>query len=314
MSLDLHKYTFNGKGEFVLIETNDQSFKLQGRMIEVKDSMGSDADATVFSACVAKEESSSTVQFEIETVDNITSVITFIDGDRINFDEIKSQQFNNVTVIDSGNNTLSATFSSGTFLLVQEQNGFISVLIVSLPERFKNKTRGLMGPYNGDKTDDLTPKGNGTMLSLNSTLQEIHEKFGITCKQVDIYLYLIVVNLVGIIDDPSDSLFTYKFGQDWSTFYFPDFTPVYEPSFVDPVLEDKANEICGDDLFCKFDIAATGRVEIGEATYQGGQDFEQLVNLSKPSNELVLNIATSLCIIIFSNLQTALCSWCLCGY
>ena len=37
-------------------------------------------------------------------------------------------------------------------------------------------------------------------------------------------------------------------------------------------------------MFCKFDIAATGRVEIGETTYQGGQDFEQLVNLSKPSN------------------------------
>ena len=65
MTLDLHKYTFNGKGEFVLIETNDQSFTLQGRMIEVKTSLGSVADATVFSACVAKEKSSSTVQFEI---------------------------------------------------------------------------------------------------------------------------------------------------------------------------------------------------------------------------------------------------------
>ena len=182
VTLDLHKYTFNGKGEFVLIETNDQSFTLQGRMIEVKTSLGTVADATVFSACVAKEKDSSTVQFELETVDNITSVITLVDGERINFDEIKSQEFNNVTVTDSGNNTLSATFSSGTFLLVQEQNGFISVLIISLPESYQNKTQGLMGPYNGDKTDDLTPKGNGTILLLNSTIQEAHESFGITCK------------------------------------------------------------------------------------------------------------------------------------
>ena len=50
-------------------------------MIEVKDLMGSVAEATVFSACVAKEESSSTVQFEIETVDDITSMITIIDGE-----------------------------------------------------------------------------------------------------------------------------------------------------------------------------------------------------------------------------------------
>ena len=182
VTLDLHKYTFNGKGEFVLIETNDQSFTLQGRMIEVETSLGSVANATVFSACVAKEESSSTVQFEIETVDNITSVITLINGERIDFDEIKSQEFNNVTVTDSGNNTLSATFSSGAFLLIQEQNSFISVMIISLPESYQNKTQGLLGPYNGDKTDDLTPRGNGTILLLNSTIQEAHENFGITCK------------------------------------------------------------------------------------------------------------------------------------
>ena len=182
MTLDLHKYTFNGKGEFVLIETNDQSFTLQGRMIEVKTSLGTVADATVFSACVAKEKSSSTVQFEIETVENITSVITLVDGERANFDELKIQDFENVTIIKSGNNTLSATFSSGAILQVEEQNGFISVLIVSLPESYQSKTHGLMGPYNGDKTDDLTPKGNGTILSLNSTIQEIHETFGMTCK------------------------------------------------------------------------------------------------------------------------------------
>ena len=35
--------------------------------------------------------------------------------------------------------------------------------------------------------------------------------------------------------------------------------------------------------FVLFDIAATGRIEIGEATFTGGQDFEMLINLSKPS-------------------------------
>ena len=183
MTLDLHKYTFNGKGEFVLIETNDQSFTLQGRMIEVNTSSGTVGEATVFSACVAKEKSSSTVQFEL---DNITSLNAFVDGERISFDELKSQEFDNVTVTDSGNKTLNAIFSSGAFIQVQEQNGFISVLFVSLPERFKNKTQGLMGPYNGDKTDDLTPKGNKAILPLNSTIQRIHEEFGITCEHIEI--------------------------------------------------------------------------------------------------------------------------------
>ena len=78
-------------------------------------------------------------------------------------------------------------------------------------------------------------------------------------------------------------MFTYSFTETWRTYYDPSFTPVYEPVFNDATLEEKANEICGNDEFCKFDIAATGRIEIGEATYNGGQDLERLVNMSKPS-------------------------------
>ena len=90
-----------------LIETTVQSFTLKGRMIEVNTSSGRVGEATVFSACVAKEKSSSTVQFEL---DNITSLIAFVDGERISFDELKSQEFDNVTVTDSGNKTLMLFF------------------------------------------------------------------------------------------------------------------------------------------------------------------------------------------------------------
>ena len=93
---------------------------------------------------------------------------------------------------------------------------------------------------------------------------------------------------LGIINNPRDSLFTYQFGESWSTFYFPSFIPTYEPSFSDPSLKQKADEICGDDDFCKFDIAATGIVEIGEATNQAVQEVEQLINLSRPSKFTML--------------------------
>ena len=283
MTLDLHKYTFNGKGEFVLIETNDQSLTLQGRMIEATDENGNDAPGTVFSALAAKQNDSDTIQFEINNDGNV-SLIALVNGEVVTFEDSSSQEFENVIVTDSGNNTLRATFSKGAFLLAQETNGFISVLIVSLPANYQNKTQGLMGSYNGDETDDLTPRGNGTKLPLNSTLQKIHEEFGITCEKDIINLNIFILFCLGIIDNPSDSLFTYKCEESWSTYYFPSFTPVYEPSFSDPALEEKANQICGDDEFCKFDIATTGRVEIGETTYQGGQEFNELVNLSKPSN------------------------------
>ena len=94
--------------------------------------------------------------------------------------------------------------------------------------------------------------------------------------------------MLGIIDNPSDSIFFYEFLNSWSTYYDPSFTPVYEPVFNDATLKEKANEICGNDEFCKFDIAATGSTEIGEATYNGGKMFEEIVNLSQPSKQYQL--------------------------
>ena len=50
-------------------------------------------------------------------------------------------------------------------------------------------------------------------------------------------------------------------------------------------------EVCGDDSFCLFDIAATKRVEIGAATMEGQEMLETIVEMSKPS-ELHLEIVT----------------------
>ena len=75
----------------------------------------------------------------------------------------------------------------------------------------------------------------------------------------------------------------YADGENWLTFYDPDFTPIFEPSFTDPDLEELANTLCGDDVFCRYDIATTGRAEIGMSTQQGGQEFEELIELSKQS-------------------------------
>ena len=178
ITLDLFKYTFNGKGEFILIKTNDQSFTLQGRMIEATDGNGNSAPGTVFSAIVAKQNDSDTVQFELNAD---IKLITLINGEEIDFEIVKIQEFNNVTVIYNDNNTFSATFSSGAYLQVQELNGFIAVLFVGLPEQYKGKTNGLMGPYNGDISDDLTSR-EGSPIPLNSSIQTIHEQLGLTCE------------------------------------------------------------------------------------------------------------------------------------
>ena len=176
VTLDGHKYTFNGKGEFTLIETVDDSFTLQGRMVEATDARGSRIAATVFSAIVAKQTDSDTVQFVLSR----RGLDVLINGVRIvDFTNIP---FNGVTVVDRGNNTYGAVFSSGAYVEVREENGTLSSVIVAVPSSFRGKTRGLMGTYNGNTSDDLVPRFGATPLTLNASIQEIHEHFGITCK------------------------------------------------------------------------------------------------------------------------------------
>lgn len=86
----------------------------------------------------------------------------------------------------------------------------------------------------------------------------------------------------GIIDDPDESLFTYNFEESWAFFYDPFYTPSFTPSFNDPELEELAVEICGDSLFCLFDIAATKRPEVGMTTAVDNEQYDVVVNMSQP--------------------------------
>ena len=183
VTLDLHKYTFNGKGEFILVQTPNDYLTVQGRMEEARDTDGNNAGATVFTAIAAKQSDSQTIQFQLEYNNTDTYLVVLVDGIKLNFEIIQSQDFDNVTVSDVGNSTLEASFSSGALIRVQEQNNIISLLLVSLPQTFINQTSGLMGSYNGDMTDDLMPRNGSMPLPLNSSLQTIHEEFGIHCKQ-----------------------------------------------------------------------------------------------------------------------------------
>ena len=179
VTLDGHMYTFNGKGEFILIETDCNRFTLQGRMTEAMNAGQIAVSATVFSALAGKEDYSDIVQFELNSTNQVVSLVN---GELVDFEELSEQDFNNVTVTDLGSNKLAATFSSGVYLDVKEENGFLSTVIVSLPISFQGTTRGLMGLFNGDTSDDLIPRYSTEPIPINSSIEAIHESFGITCK------------------------------------------------------------------------------------------------------------------------------------
>ena len=183
VTLDGHKYTFNGKGDYILLDTNDNSFTLHGRMEEASTVDGSAATGgTVFTALAARQSDSDTVQFELngELYPRINGVV-----DR--FTDLNEKTFTNVTIKRLGNDSFSAAFSSGVYIEVRavtesSLTPYISVVIVSMPTSYQGQTRGLMGNYNGEPADDLVPRSGGEPLPLNSSLSTLHWNFGVTCR------------------------------------------------------------------------------------------------------------------------------------
>ena len=178
VTLDGLWYTFNGHGEYILIEKNNGEFTMQGRMISARDANQTTVNATVLSALVAKDADSDTVQLE---VDGSGTLIAIVSGERVLFGSAAELEFKNVTVRHLGDNSIDVLFSSGIYFVARTQNGFISFLEVILPESFMGQVQGLLGNYNGDDTDDLLPRFGDTPLPPDSDIEDIHNNFGITC-------------------------------------------------------------------------------------------------------------------------------------
>ena len=62
-TLDGGNYTFNGLGEYVMIDAQNGTFQLQARTAVAQ---GNSTTATIFSAGAAKEENTSTIEVRVK--------------------------------------------------------------------------------------------------------------------------------------------------------------------------------------------------------------------------------------------------------
>ena len=178
VTLDGYQYTFNGRGEFTLVETMDQSFTLQGRMIQPQGSTNSTSvgGGTSFVALAMKQSGNPTVQLEISG----DELIVLVGGLELDFAGLTEQSIGNITVVDEGDDTFTVRITSGVTLQASKRNQILTNILVTVPEDFV--TRGLLGQFNGDPTDDFLPRDNTVPLPIDSTTLEIHYNFGTTCK------------------------------------------------------------------------------------------------------------------------------------
>lgn len=165
-----------------MIESVDEFLKVQVRLTEPPVSSNDSnitlaGSGTVISAIVAKQQDSDTVQFEMVNGE----LIALVNGDIIDFDTVSEQQFQNLTVTNIENGTLIAMLSTGLSITVREQNNILSDVSVFLADNYFNKTYGLLGQFNGMDDDDFYPNNDNDTLLSNSSLEEIHKEFGMTC-------------------------------------------------------------------------------------------------------------------------------------
>lgn len=160
-----------------MVETPDKSFSFQGRMSQPQGSLNeTSVKGTVFVALAIRYKTNPKVQLQIEN----DELIVYLDGEELDFAGLTEQRVDNVTIIKKGNETFIVRFNSGISLQVSSLNHILTNILVTVPEDFS--TKGLLGQLNGDPEDDFLPRNAALPIPINSTMETIHQQFGLTCK------------------------------------------------------------------------------------------------------------------------------------
>ncbi|XP_074631718.1 sushi domain-containing protein 2-like [Acropora palmata] len=272
VTLDGTPFTFNGRGEYFILKITGVDFTLQGRMEPLTAENGSLTRATVYTAFAAKESGSDTVQIQLN---GRGLVDVLLNGDMVDFNELSLLEFDGVSALQYGNTSkYSFIFNSGVSVTVEGQQELLG-LVTLVPTTFKGNTSGLLGYWDDSMVSEFL-RPDGSFLKTNSSLKEIHRNFG--------QLWLTTSN---------ESLFVYQQGKSHATYHDPNYQPIFAEEhkleFSDKELEKEAQNTCGDNTQCMFDIFTTGKLRIGKATKETVTQFVAVVNATAKPARVPLN-------------------------
>ncbi|XP_033217639.1 protein mesh isoform X2 [Belonocnema kinseyi] len=254
------EYTFNGKGEFVLVRVNHQKDKLdiQGRFEQLPNNFYGEVRATQLTSVVARGNNSVTIEVRLRPTHAQWRyrLDVLADGRRVYFDRtsLKFQHFKGVLVYTPTYNLnqseVVVMFDTGAGVEVIENQGFMSARVY-LPWTYMNKTRGLMGNWSYDITDDFTnPDGIIAGVSNLNNFETVHKDFAINWLLED-------------REDPhkGGALFTREFSKTASYYANRTFEPEWRRSPDDILPANRSDDrirshdLCGDNYQCQYDYA-----------------------------------------------------------
>ncbi|XP_008548218.1 protein mesh isoform X3 [Microplitis demolitor] len=262
VTFDNVPYTFNGKGEFVLVRVNDERDKLdiQGRFEQVADNFYGEVRGTQLTAIAAKGNNTATIEVRIRPpiAQWRYRLDVFAEGRRVYFDRqsLKFQHFHGVVVYTPtyilNQSEVIIMFDTGVGVEVIENQGFMSARVY-LPWTYMNKTRGLFGNWSNDILDEFVlPDGRQVPYGNLDNFESLHKDFAINWlleDRVDPY--------------KGNSLFVPEFGRSASYYANRTFVPEWRrrPEDFLPIERNTdiktARELCGDSYQCQYDYAMT---------------------------------------------------------
>ncbi|XP_053329471.1 sushi domain-containing protein 2 [Spea bombifrons] len=247
ITLDGANFTFKGKGEYTLVTSPYTALNTQGRTQPATFSNGSASSVTGFSSVVMKENNSDII--EVRLAGNSQRLEILLNKEVVNFDR-SWIDLSGVFLYSATNQNVTVMFPSGAGVEVRGRGSFLSVTAL-LPDKFMNRTQGLLGVMNHNPLDDFTFR-NGTILPLDASPQELFQlgaDWAVT-NQSSLFTY-----------DSQFLIETYKTKHD------PHFVPTFSVQEVpnDPIKEDM-DKLCGSDTFCRFDVLTTRDLGVGNAT------------------------------------------------
>ncbi|XP_013393861.1 sushi domain-containing protein 2-like [Lingula anatina] len=266
VTLDGLSYTFNGIGEYSLVESTNQTFTCQGRTKQVDGQNGEQGLASVWTALAMRGHNTSRVQVSYS---KLWGMEVFVDNDMIDFDEV-----GNIVPGIEGIEIEKVANESKAYISFEDEQVFVDVQIANgvlnfllyLPNYLKGNVKGLLGVWNEDPVDDLLPR-DGHVLSPNASLEDIHYKFGETWR----------------ISETS-SLFTYGIGENYASHQNESFEPMFEPPKLEnETLQTQMEAVCGESLECMFDFTITGgNAEMAAASKMVMVEYSEAVSETKP--------------------------------
>ncbi|NXW91425.1 MUC4 protein, partial [Alopecoenas beccarii] len=249
-TLDGLTYTFNGLGDFVLLLASDAqtSFVLQGRTAQT-----GTAQATNFVAFAAQYVSTTTATVEW-TLGSQGDIQVLLNDETIWFSysqDLGANMYYSPGVLLVNDSSITAIFDGAISVSISAVSGILS-MVCSLPDRYRNSTKGLLGVWDHDPADDFQMP-NGISIPMNSSEEEIYS-YGLTW----------TVGEHSLFAQPLPSLLT-------------NFTPVFLSQLrqENESLYQLAASQCRGSRECIYDALSTGDVALGLATQSLTADFQQ---------------------------------------